>query len=157
MNFCRVLFVCLGNICRSPTAQAIFEKRITEHGLEDLFKIDSCGTGSWHIGKMPDSRAIEAAEKRGYSLRHIRGRKMQTKDFDNFDYFIAMDRENLKEIERLLPENFYGNVVLFSSFIKDSKLVDVPDPYYGGERGFDEVIDLIELGVSGFLKSILSD
>tara|TARA_B100000579_G_scaffold191307_1_gene156291 strand:+ start:2201 stop:2674 length:474 start_codon:yes stop_codon:yes gene_type:complete len=157
MNFCRVLFVCLGNICRSPTAQAIFEKRITEHGLEDLFEVDSCGTGSWHIGKMPDPRAIEAAEKRGYSLNHIRARRIQIKDFDNFDYLVAMDRENLKEVEKLLPENFYGNVVLFSSFIKDSKLVDVPDPYYGGERGFDEVIDMIELGASGFLNNTLSD
>ena len=152
MNLYRVLFVCLGNICRSPTAQAIFEKRIVEHGLEGIFKIDSCGTGSWHIGKMPDSRAIEAAEKRGYSLNHIRARKMQIQDFDDFDYFIAMDRENLKEIERLCPEKFRGNVVLFSSFIKNSKLVDVPDPYYGGERGFDEVIDMIELGASGFFE-----
>ncbi len=157
MNFYRVLFICLGNICRSPTAQAIFEKKIVGHGLEDLFKIDSCGTGSWHIGKMPDLRAIEAATKRGYSLNHIRARKMLIKDFDDFDYFVAMDRENLKEIERLRPENFCGNVALFSSFIKNSKLVDVPDPYYGGERGFDEVIDMIELGASGILKSILSD
>ena len=101
MNFCRVLFVCLGNICRSPTAQAIFEKRIAEHGLEDLFEIDSCGTGSWHTGKMPDSRAIEAVEKRGYSLNHIRARRMQIKDFDDFDYLVAMDRENLKEVESL--------------------------------------------------------
>ena len=157
MNLYRVLFVCLGNICRSPTAQAIFEKRIVEHGLGDIFKIDSCGTSSWHIGKMPDSRAIEAAAKRGYSLNHIRARKMQLQDFDHFDYFVAMDRENLREIERLCPEKFRGNVVLFSSFIKNSKLVDVPDPYYGGERGFDEVIDMIELGASGFLKGILSD
>ena len=157
MNLYRVLFVCLGNICRSPTAQAIFEKRIIEHGLEEFFEIDSCGTGSWHIGKMPDSRAIEAAAKRGYSLNHIRARKMQVKDFDDFDYFVAMDRENLKEIEKLCPEKFCGNVVLFSSFIKNSRLVDVPDPYYGGERGFDEVIDMIELGASDFLKSILSD
>ena len=157
MNSYRVLFVCLGNICRSPTAQAIFEKRIVEHGLEDFFRIDSCGTGSWHIGKMPDSRAMEAAAKRGYSLNHIRARKMQIKDFDDFDYFVAMDRENLKEIERLCPEKFRGNVVLFSSFIKNSKLVDVPDPYYGGERGFDEVIDMIELGSSDFLKTILND
>ena len=157
MNLYRVLFVCLGNICRSPTAQAIFEKRIVEHGLEDFFRIVSCGTGSWHIGKMPDSRAIEAAAKRGYSLNHIRARKMQIKDFDDFDYFVAMDRENLKEIEKLCPEKFCGNVVLFSSFIKNSRLVDVPDPYYGGERGFDEVIDMIELGASDFLKSILND
>ena len=157
MNCCRVLFICLGNICRSPTAQAIFEKRVQEYGLGRSIKADSCGTGSWHIGKMPDSRAIQAAEKRGYSLDHLRARKIDASDFKNFDYLIAMDRENLREVEILLPEQFSGKLVLFSSLIKNSALVDVPDPYYGGESGFDDVIDMVEEGVLGLLKEISDD
>ena len=157
MRCCKVLFICLGNICRSPTAQAVFEKKISERKLETLITVDSCGTGSWHLGKMPDSRAVEMAGKRGYSLSHLRARKIESSDFENFDYLIVMDRENLKEVTRLLPDNFQGNLVLFSSFIADSAVVDIPDPYYGGRRGFDNVINLVEMGCSGLLKDILGD
>ncbi len=157
MSCYRVLFICLGNICRSPTAQAVFEKKISERKLEKLITVDSCGTGSWHIGKMPDSRAVEMAGKRGYCLSHLRARKIQSSDFEKFDYLIAMDRENLQEVRRLIPYNFLGNLVLFSSFVPDSMVVDIPDPYYGGKSGFDDVIDLVELGCLGLLKEILGD
>ena len=154
METCRVLFICLGNICRSPTAQAICEKQILERKLNKNIIVDSCGTGSWHVGESPDTRAIVAGKNRGYILDHLRARQLAPGDFDSFDYLIAMDRENLRDIKMLLPNKFSGKLALCTSFIKNSYVVDVPDPYYGGDNGFDEVINILELACLGLLEEI---
>jgi len=139
----RVLFVCLGNICRSPTAEGVFRHKLREAGLEDLIEVDSAGTGDWHVGKPPDSRTRRAAQLRGYDLSQLRGRQVSVADFTRFDLILAMDHSNLVHLQSLRPGNAATELDLF---LRRHKLAldEVPDPYYGGEDGFEQVLDLIE-------------
>ncbi|MGK2742493.1 low molecular weight protein-tyrosine-phosphatase [Tepidicaulis sp. LMO-SS28] len=145
----RILFVCLGNICRSPTAEGVFARRAEAAGLD--FEADSAGTGDWHIGKAPDPRAASAAKARGYEIAHLRARQVSRDDFSAFDYVLAMDRMNLAELQRLAPTRFKGTLRLFLDFAPDAPLREVPDPYYGGDDGFAEVLDLIEAASDGLI------
>jgi protein-tyrosine phosphatase len=149
-----VLFVCLGNICRSPTAQAVFEKWVQDRGVSERFEIDSAGTAAWHVGKPPDTRSVQFARKRGYELSHLRARQANAEDFDKFDVVLAMDKSNLKDLQALCPDDFIGHLGLFLDFAKDPES-EVPDPYYGGELGFNRVLDLVEDASDGLLTFLL--
>ncbi len=150
----KVLFVCLGNICRSPTAHAVFQHLVTEAGLQDKIEVDSAGTGDWHIGKQPDKRAMQAAGKRGYDLSPLRGRQVRADDLQQFDYVLAMDRENLQDMLALQQSKPRGHVGLFLQFDKNSEYMEVPDPFYGGSKGFERVLDLVESASQGLLEHI---
>ena len=148
-----VLFVCLGNICRSPTAHGVFEKRVSEEGLASKIYIDSAGTGDWHLGEQPDPRTLLAGQQRGYDLSHLRARQVKAEDFDLFDYILAMDRKNLANLQQLKPRHFTGHLRLFLPFGRD--LVDeVPDPYAGGTEGFEQVLDMVEQAAEGLLAHL---
>lgn len=149
-----VLFVCLGNICRSPTAHAVFEARIQDTDFAQRIIVDSCGTGGWHVGEPPDRRATETALRRGYDLSSLRARQVSADDFEQFEYILAMDRQNLSDLNSLKPANFAGHLGLFLDFVEDSPVDEVPDPYYGGVRGFDEVLDLVESASDGLMRAI---
>jgi len=144
----RVLFVCMGNICRSPTAEGVLRRLVREEGLEDRVEIDSAGTGGWHAGSPPDERATEAARRRGIELAGA-ARQVEPEDFERFDLILAMDRENLAELRALAPDDeARGKVRLL---LGDR---DVPDPYYGGEQGFDHVLDLVEAACEDLLDEL---
>ncbi len=147
-----VLFVCLGNICRSPTAEGIFRKLVEMQGLSDHIQIDSAGTSDWHIGQRPDSRAIEAARARGIDLSGLRGRQATAEDFKRFDYVIAMDHENYNNLSYLARPEQQHKLHLLLEFAENISEVEVPDPYYGG--GFPQVFDLIENASQGLLAHI---
>lgn len=149
-----VLFVCLGNICRSPTAHGIFEKLVADHDLTEKIFIDSAGTGDWHLGKSPDSRAQDFAQKRGYDISHLRARQFDVSDFESFDYILAMDQQNLMDIRAMQPVDYPGHLSLFLDFLEEGAGLEVPDPYYGGEQGFERVVDMVERTSENLLKSI---
>ncbi|MEE4659573.1 MAG: low molecular weight protein-tyrosine-phosphatase [Halieaceae bacterium] len=150
----RVLFVCLGNICRSPTAHAVFADQVAAAGLQQWVEVDSAGTGAWHVGEAPDARATAAALRRGYDLSSLRARQVQPADFARFDYVLAMDADNLANLQALAPPDFQGHLGLFLDFHPRPPVTEVPDPYYGGEDGFDRVLDLIEGASQGLLHAI---
>ena len=153
MDSTAVLFVCLGNICRSPLAEGIFRARVNERNLSSQFSIDSCGTGGWHAGEPPHAGSIAIAEERGISIAHQRSRKLQRSDFEKYDWIIAMDASNEQHIREAAPSNFPQNrIVRLLDFAPDTQISDVPDPYYVG--GFDTVFDLIDSGCQGFLESL---
>ncbi|HEY5957785.1 MAG TPA: low molecular weight protein-tyrosine-phosphatase [Polyangiaceae bacterium] len=149
----RVCFVCLGNICRSPTAEAVFVKFVHEAGLLEQFDIDSAGTAGYHAGELADSRSRAAAKRRGYAITH-RARQFQRSDFAQFDLVCAMDNDNLQALELLAPnDTARSKVRLLRSFDPEApKGAEVPDPYYGGERGFDDVIEICERACRGLLE-----
>ncbi|MCM0611755.1 low molecular weight phosphotyrosine protein phosphatase [Marinobacter sediminum] len=149
----KVLFVCLGNICRSPSAEGIFRSLVERSGLEDRIEIDSCGTGHWHIGKTPDPRAVEAASKRGIDISDLRARQIEADDLDNFDYVLVMDRENLADVKELWRQNGGAQPTLFLDYGRSGHQ-EVPDPYYGGDAGFELVLDLIHEAGEGLLADI---
>lgn len=149
-----VLFVCLGNICRSPTAHGVFERYVQRDGLEDKIRVDSAGTGSWHIGEPPDSRASAAASKRGFSMEHLRARQVRPEDFLRFDYILPMDFDNMADLEGMRPATFNGELRLFLDFAEGVTELEVPDPYYGGVDGFDFVLDLVEAASESLLEHI---
>jgi protein-tyrosine phosphatase len=149
----RVLFVCLGNICRSPTAHAIFEKKIIDEGLQHKIIVDSAGTGDWHIGRAPDPRACEAALQHGYDLTQLRARQVKPEDFSEFDYVLAMDKQNLLDLRAMTPPQFVGHLGLFLDHSRSEKK-EVPDPYIGGKEGFEEVLNLIEDASNGLLEHL---
>ncbi len=152
----KVLFVCMGNICRSPTAEGVFRKLVEERGLQDTIHIDSAGTHAYHVGSAPDKRAQRAANNRDIDLSKLRGRQFQPVDFDEFDYIMVMDRSNLKNVLALSEGEARGQVGLFLDFAQTARTDEVPDPYYGGDRGFEYVLDLIEEASSGLLAHIQS-
>ena len=149
-----VLFVCMGNICRSPTAHGVFEHMVAEAGLSEQIVVDSAGSGAWHIGEPPDQRAVAAAGSRGYRLEGLRARQVHPDDFNRFDYVLAMDRSNERHLLDLAPSACRQRVSLFLEFSQRSGDREVPDPYYGGEAGFDHVLDLVEDGARGLLNHI---
>ena len=154
MSKVSVLFVCLGNICRSPTAHGVFQGMVDASGLGDVIAVDSAGTGDWHIGRSPDQRTAQVAASRGYDLSELRARLVTGEDFDQFDYVIAMDRANLQNLESMRPPHFSGYLGLFLDFACGDSHSEVPDPYYGGESGFELVFDLVEDASRGLLEHI---
>lgn len=154
MPVVKVLFVCLGNICRSPTAEGVFRELVKRKGLSDLIKTDSAGTGDWHVGKKPDKRAQETALMRGFDISDLRGRQVTAKDFITFDYVMAMDRCNYANLQNICPDGYQDRVHMFLSFFAASPEEEIPDPYYGGPAGFDYVFDLVEEASLGLIKDI---
>lgn len=150
----QILFVCLGNICRSPTAHGVFERKLEWAGLNHRVSVDSAGTGGWHLGKAPDPRTQAAARARGYELSHLRARQTDPSDFDRFDYILAMDQDNLSELQLMMPEGYDGHLGLFLDFSDYSQVREVPDPYYGEGGGFEQVLDLVEEASDGLLDEI---
>ncbi len=150
----RVLFVCMGNICRSPTAEGIFRAMVEGAGLDHCVEIDSAGTHSYHVGEPPDSRAQAAARERGVDIGNLRARKFQKGDFEDFDYVLAMDRRNHAILLGLCPPERMDRLHLFLSFAAETLVRDVPDPYYGNVDRFDRVLDLVEQGAAGLLAEI---
>lgn len=150
----KVLFICLGNICRSPTAEGVFRAQVAGAGLTEVIGIDSAGTAAWHIGKAPDKRAQAAASRRGYDLTGLRGRQVALADFSAFDYVLAMDRSNLADLLAQCPSAQRHKVRLFLSFSSQWQDHEVPDPYYGGDDGFDQVLDMVEDAARGLLNDI---
>lgn len=138
----RVLFVCLGNICRSPAAEAVFADLIRQAGLSDTFAIDSAGTGAWHIGERADQRMRQAARRRQIEITSL-ARQVTREDFARFDHIFAMDASNLSALRRLAPAEHRHKVKLFRDFDPEAPGEDVPDPYYGGDEGFDDVLDIV--------------
>lgn len=149
-----VLFVCLGNICRSPTAHGVFATILEQRGLREAIVVDSCGTGDWHAGSAPDRRASAAAMERGYDLTALRARQVHATDFARFDYILAMDMTNLADLRSLCPSDYDGHLGLFLAFADGVAEEEVPDPYYGGVDGFAQVLDLVERASSGLLREI---
>ncbi len=149
----RVLFVCLGNICRSPTAEGVMRHRLQQAGLAAQVAVDSAGTAAWHIGKAPDPRTCAAAAQRGYRLHELWARQVQAEDFARFDLILAMDHDNLRELQRLRPDSAGAELDLL---LRRGGLAEheVPDPYYGGSDGFERVLDLVESACERLIEQI---
>ncbi|SFH66249.1 low molecular weight protein-tyrosine-phosphatase [Modicisalibacter xianhensis] len=149
----RVLFVCLGNICRSPSAEGVFRAHLAQAGLTDRVEVDSCGVGDWHVGKGPDPRALDAARRRGIDISALRARQLAPTDYQHFDYILAMDHDNLEAIRQGCPSSCRAHIGLFLEFAGERDRA-VPDPYYGGEQGFEDVLDLIEAASDGLIEEL---
>ncbi|TFW25572.1 low molecular weight protein-tyrosine-phosphatase [Duganella callida] len=149
-----VLFVCMGNICRSPTAEGVFRHRVEAAGLKDRFVIDSAGTHGYHVGEPPDARSMEYALKRGYDLSAQRSRKVKASDFAAFDHVVAMDHDNLKLLQAICPPEHQHKLSLMMSHAARRDSDVVPDPYYGGGKGFDLVLDYLESAAEGLLRKL---
>jgi len=147
-----VIFVCLGNICRSPTAEAVFRKKVKDAGTNII--VDSAGTAGWHVGNPPDKRMQAAAIKRNFDLSGLRARKFGEADCQKFDYIIAMDKQNLADLQSICPKN-RNKIKLFLEYGSSTE-TEVPDPYYGGEQGFEKVLDLVENAAEALLSHIIS-
>jgi protein-tyrosine phosphatase len=150
----RVLFVCLGNICRSPTAEAVLRTLAAREAPELSLEVDSAGTSGYHLGQPPDPRTRQAAARRGYDLNALRARIVEPTDFERFDLILAMDRENLSVLRRRAPSSAHERLRLFLEFAPQGAPEDVPDPYYGGPNGFEEVLDLVEAATRGLLTHL---
>jgi len=150
----RILFVCLGNICRSPTAEVVF-RAVAQREAPDLtLEIDSAGTAGYHVGELPDRRTRQAAARRGYDMSALRARVVEPDDFEHFDLILAMDRENLRALERSAPAQARDRLRLFLEFAPEAGISEVPDPYYGGPNGFEDVLDLVEAASRGLLEHL---
>lgn len=147
-----VLFVCLGNICRSPTAEAVFRARTAAAGLD--VEIDSAGTGAWHVGKSPDPRAQAAGKARGYDLSSLRARQVKAADFQRFDLILAMDEDNYELLCLKAPGDARERIVMMMDFAPDHPEHSVPDPYYGGDDGFARVLDMLEEASDGLISHL---
>jgi protein-tyrosine phosphatase len=150
----KILLVCLGNICRSPTAEAVLRTLAAREAPELELEVDSAGTAGYHIGEPPDPRTRAAARRRGYDLAALRARIVEPEDFERFDLILAMDRENLSVLRRRAPTAAHERLRLFLEFAPQASLEDVPDPYYGGPNGFEEVLDLVEEATRGLLRHL---
>lgn len=149
-----VLFVCLGNICRSPTAEGVFRERVARAGLANRITVASVGTGDWHVGEPPDRRAIAHAAKRGYDLRKQRARQICEADFDRFDWILAMDQAVLRNLAAMRPRTHAGHIGLYLDLVPNLGVREVPDPYYGAKDGFERVLDLIEAASDALLEKV---
>ena len=150
----KVIFVCMGNICRSPTAHGVFENLVAQHRLEEHIQIASAGTHAYHIGEQPDPRSQSAAKRRGIAMSHIRAQKVEPEDFEFYDYVLAMDRSNYRNLEQICPPEHVQKLQLFLEFAPHFNEVEVPDPYYGGPQGFERVLDMVEAASQGLLDHI---
>lgn len=150
----RICFVCMGNICRSPTAQGVFSTLIEREGLSDVVEVDSAGTHAYHVGEPPDRRARAAALKRQIDLGPQRARRFMDEDFEHFDYIVAMDRSNREDLLEIAPPGQQDKVRLFLEYATELAEIDVPDPYYGGPQGFERVLDLIEAASQALVAEI---
>ena len=149
-----VLFCCMGNICRSPTAEAVFRRKIDDAGLGEKITVDSVGTHDYHIGDPPDLRTQKVAMQRGYDMSMLRGRQVEVADFSRFDYVLAMDNANMSILYKMCPQIYQDRLGLFLQFARNHQEREVPDPYYGGDRGFENVLDLVEDATAGLLLHI---
>ncbi len=150
----KVLFVCMGNICRSPTAEAVFRHYVEKAGLAQRILIDSAGTHDYHIGDPPDLRSQRAARLRGYDMSALRGRQVEKSDFSRFDYALAMDHANLAMLYRLCPQTHHERLGFFLEYASRHEEREVPDPYFGGADGFERVLDMVEDAAEGLLVHI---
>jgi len=154
MEKIKVLFVCMGNICRSPTAEGVFAKLLKEQGLEEHFVIDSAGTHAYHDGEAPDLRAQQAALQRDIELNHLRARKVVRGDFEDFDFLLAMDDDNYAVLMDVCPDEYKDKIRYFLDYAPHLDTREVPDPYFGGKYGFERVLDLAEAASVGFLSML---
>ncbi len=152
-----VLFVCTGNICRSPTAEGVFRHLARERGVLGRLRVDSAGTHDYHVGEAPDPRAIEHAARRGYDLAPLRARQVARADFHEFDRILAMDRGHLRQLRAMAPAGSPARVAMFLDHSGSWRGLDVPDPYYGGSRGFEEVLDMVEEASARLLEEIVAE
>lgn len=151
----KVLFVCMGNICRSPTADAVFRHLVKAAGVDHLIHVDSAGTHAYHIGNPPDHRAQNTALQRGYKMHDLRARAVQPNDFEEFDYILAMDKENLSLLQQRSPQQHLSKIQLFMQYSTQvNPDVEVPDPYFGGNQGFELVLDMVEEASQGLLAHL---
>jgi protein-tyrosine phosphatase len=150
----KILFVCMGNICRSPTAEAVLRTLAAREAPELAIEVDSAGTAGYHVGSPPDPRTRAAARRRGYDLERLRARVIEPTDFERFDLILAMDEENLHVLRRRAPPPAHERVRLFLEFAPQQDVREVPDPYYGGPNGFEEVLDLVEVAARGLLAHL---
>ena len=153
----KILFVCLGNICRSPAAEGIFNQKIKERDLENFFVVDSAGTGNWHVGNLPDQRMRSTALSRGIEL-NSRSRQIEENDLYEFDQILVMDKDNLNAVKSLTKDQhnpINSKIKLILNYSKNSQLDEVPDPYYGGQNGFEKVIDLLDDAMDGLIDSLM--
>jgi len=150
----RVLFVCMGNICRSPTAEGVFREHVRQHAPDLRIEIDSAGTHDYHVGEPPDPRTVQAAARRGIDLTTLRARQVTHEDFTSFDLILAMDRLNHETLLDRSPPEGRGRIRTLLEFAGEAAPADVPDPYYGGAKGFDDVLDLVESAAAGLLAEV---
>ena len=151
----RILFVCMGNICRSPTAHAVLRKLVIDEGIADQIEIDSAGTHAYHIGEPPDSRSQQTALRRGVDMNDLRARKVELDDFSDYHYILAMDQDNLSNLRALVAQGRApARVELFMDYAEDWSEQEVPDPYYGGAQGFERVFDMVEAASRGLLDAL---
>ncbi len=150
----RILFVCLGNICRSPMAEGLFRRELERRAIDHLVEVDSAGTGDWHVGEPPDPRARRAISKRGVDISHLRGRQVSVQDLEAFDLILAMDAENLSDLLALADERQMQRIRLFLDFAPEAGVREVPDPYFGEEDGFETVLDLLEAAAKGLADHV---
>ena len=153
----KILFVCLGNICRSPTAEAVFRAVAAREAPELQLEIDSAGTAGYHVGAPPDSRTRQAALRRGYDMSALRARVVEPVDFTRVDLILAMESQNLEALRRRAPAGVRDRIRLFLEFAPDADETEVPDPYYGGANGFEEVLDLVEAAAYGLLQHVKAE
>jgi len=156
MDKIKVLFVCLGNICRSPLAEGIFRQRLVDRGLDSFFEIDSCGTAAYHIGEPPDGRSLANAQKNGVNYRHL-GRQVKKSDFQKFDYILAMDASNHRNLMDIRPKNAAATMMMMRDFDDQRSGDDVPDPYYGGEDGFQHVFEVLDESVNQLIDHLVEN
>ncbi len=158
MTAIKLLFVCMGNICRSPTAHAMMRHQVQSRGLADRIEIDSAGTHAYHVGELPDPRSRHTAQARGIGTDNIYARKIQSEDYTEFDFILAMDKQNLDLIQAGAPAHSSARIELFLQAARRADLTEqfeVPDPYYGGDEGFEQVFDLVDLGCDALLNELL--
>lgn len=154
MEKASILLVCMGNICRSPTAEGVLRAFVEREGLQAVFEIDSAGTHGYHVGEPPDERARKAAQRRGYDLSQLRARRVDEVDFTRFDRILAMDRDNLSLLKRACPPEYRYKLGLFLDYATRFDDREVPDPYYGGGEGFEHVLDLVEDAAQGLIAAL---
>ena len=151
----RVLFVCMGNICRSPSAEGVFRYVLAKRAPHLEIEIDSAGTHDYHVGEPPDARALAAARRRGIDISPLRARRVAAEDFERFDLILAMDEENLRELQLRSQRTHHERIRLIMEYAPSAARRAVPDPYYGGEQGFEEVLDLLEEAADGLIRTLL--
>ncbi|UCE89708.1 MAG: low molecular weight phosphotyrosine protein phosphatase [Pseudomonadota bacterium] len=154
MQKIEVLFICMGNICRSPTAQGVFRHLVVQEGMSDVVVTDSAGTHAYHVGNPPDGQALATAQQRGIDISDMRARRVGEEDFERFHYVLAMDRDNYAILEDMCPEQHRHKLRFFMEFAPERRETEVPDPYYGGRLGFEKVFDLVEEASRGLLEDI---